>query len=292
MGRQDRAWLLASAKAVAKSLKRRAEGTPARIRLPSSTMEMDTDGWRCILGDLGSGRPRIELWLDRFSGHAHRKFFACLRAESRAQIKSITKRVGRRLGPVRVINLADTSDDEFFSLTDPLARSEFNAPILEQYSSGRTYYGIYDPSKETATRINAHFVTRAVAFFEDVIRSLPSAAPDDEQRDTYPRCENRKRVASHLRRERSKFLAAECKIRDRYKCQVCGFRFEEAFGRLGSEFAEAHHLVPLHALRENTLTQLGDLVTVCSNCHRMLHRMDGNRADLGRLRRIVKSKPS
>ena len=288
MARQDRALLLANAKALAKSLKLRAEGAPARIRLPSSAAEMNTDGWRATLGDLGPGRPRIELWLDRFSGHAQRKFFACFRAESRAQINSITKRVARRLWPVRIINLADTSHDAFFSLAKPLARSEFLAPMVEQYSNGRTFYGLYDPTKSTSARINEHFVSRAVAFFEDVIRSLPGAAAEDEQREIYPRCESRKQVASHLRRERSKLLATECKIRDGFECQACGFRFEKVFGKLGAGFAEAHHLVPLAKLRESVLTQLEDLVTVCANCHRMLHRMDGNRGDLARLQKLVK----
>jgi predicted HNH restriction endonuclease len=59
------------------------------------------------------------------------------------------------------------------------------------------------------------------------------------------------------------------------------------YGKLGRTFAEAHHRVPLSQLKGKVLTELKDLVTVCSNCHRMLHRMDGKTNDLKKLRAIV-----
>jgi predicted HNH restriction endonuclease len=152
----------------------------------------------------------------------------------------------------------------------------------------QTFYGIYDPTRETTERVNPHFCTRAVAFFEDVARAMPEAKTEDEEREVFPHFENRKTVASHLRRERSKLLAAECKIRDDYQCQVCGLRFEEAYGNLGREFAEAHHLVPLNKLRENVRTDLDDLTTVCANCHRMLHRMEGDSGDIQKLKAIFR----
>jgi 5-methylcytosine-specific restriction endonuclease McrA len=256
--------------------------------VPSVATDTNTDGWSAVLGQIHAEGPRLELWLDRFTGYPERKFFACFRAESRRRITAISKQVNRRLWPVHTIEVDDINDGKVFALKQQLRGSQFNSPIRENYSNGKTFYGIYDPTKSTSAPINEHFVSRAVAFFEDVIRSLPGAAAEDEHREIYPRCESRRQVASHLRRERSKLLAAECKIRDGFECQACGFRFEMVFGKLGAGFAEAHHLVPLARLRETVLTQLEDLVTVCSNCHRMLHRMDGNRGDLARLQKLVK----
>lgn len=287
--KQDRAWLLATAKVVAAHLKVRSEGTRLRVRIPSRATTTNTDGWSAIIGDLGKGQPRLEVWFDRFSGYSERKLYACFRTEVRLQITSITKRVARKLWPARVITMDDTEKEKFLVLAERLARSEFNTPVLEKYEGGRTFYGIYDPTRETAERVSPHFCTRAVAFFEDVVRSLPNAKAEDEQREVYPRFESRKLVASHLYRERSKLLAAECKIRDDYECQVCGLRFEDAYGRLGSEFAESHHLLPLSRLRENLRTHIEDLATVCANCHRMLHRMDGRRDDIKKLKAIVRN---
>jgi predicted HNH restriction endonuclease len=138
--------------------------------------------------------------------------------------------------------------------------------------------------------VSPHFCTRAAAFFEDVARALPNAKAEEDQNDVYPRFENRKLVVSHLHRERSKLLAAECKIRDGYECRVCALRFEDTYGKLGSEFAEAHHLIPLSRLKENERTSLEDLATVCANCHRMLHKMRGVRGDLLKLKAIVSAK--
>jgi 5-methylcytosine-specific restriction endonuclease McrA len=292
MPKQNRAWLLATAKTVAKALKLRCGGTRLRIRIPRAATHTNTDGWSAIIGDLGRGQPRLEVWLDRFAGYSERKLFACFRSEIRQTMISMTKRVDRKLWPARVITVNDLDEEHFLVLKQRVGRSEFNSPFLEKYREGRTFYGIYDPTRASAQTVSPYFCLRAVAFFEDVARSLPRSKPEDDQRDVYPQCENRKKVVSHLHRERSKLVAAECKIRDNYKCQVCAHRFEEAYGPIGREFAEAHHIVPLSQLRESVKTRLEDLATVCSNCHRMLHRMTGKRADIGKLKAITRMQRS
>lgn len=285
--RKDRALLFGVAKAIAASLKIRAAGTRLRVRTPAGTAGTNTDGWSAVIGNLGKRQPRLEIWFDRFSGYPQRKLYACFRSEKRPQILSITKRVARRLWPARTVTGNDTHDIKHLALVKRLARSEFNAPILEKYSGGRTFYGIYDSTRGEALHLSPHFCTRAVAFFEDVTRALPDAKAEDEQRDIYPQLEKRKLVAAHLQRERSKLLAVECKIRDKYKCQACGFRFESVYGALGTGFAEAHHLVPLGRLKTTVRTRIEDLKTVCANCHRMLHRMSGSRNDMQKLKAIL-----
>lgn len=54
-------------------------------------------------------------------------------------------------------------------------------------------------------------------------------------------------------------------------CEVCAFDFERTYGERGAGFAEVHHAVPLHVTGpvKNHTT---DLVILCSNCHRMIHR--------------------
>lgn len=55
-------------------------------------------------------------------------------------------------------------------------------------------------------------------------------------------------------------------------CDICGFSFMEKYGNIGDGFIEAHHILPLHKLGQATITKEDDLIFVCSNCHRMLHR--------------------
>jgi 5-methylcytosine-specific restriction endonuclease McrA len=286
--RQNRAWLLATAREVAARLKHHREGTRLRIRIPTRTATTNTDGWSAIIGDFGKNQPRLEVWFDRFAGYPERKLYACFQSQARAPMIALTKRVSRRLWPIRVVTLKDTDYEKFLVLDERLRRSEFNAPILEKYPGGKTFFGIYAPTRETAERVSQHFCNRAVAFFEDVARALPLATAQDEQREVYPQYENRKRVVSHLQRERSRLLATERKIRDHHECQVCGMRFEDVYGKsLGRDYAEAHHVVPLSQLKGIVRTRIDDLRTVCANCHRMLHRMKGTRDDIAKLRAIV-----
>ena len=58
-----------------------------------------------------------------------------------------------------------------------------------------------------------------------------------------------------------------------YKCAVCGFDFEAVYGERGKGFIEVHHTKPLSEVSEAiVIDPATDLVPVCSNCHRMIHR--------------------
>ncbi|MFJ2112824.1 HNH endonuclease [Streptomyces sp. NPDC087850] len=55
------------------------------------------------------------------------------------------------------------------------------------------------------------------------------------------------------------------------ECAVCAFHFGQTYGRLGEDFIEVHHVLPLH-ISGPCETKLSDLAFLCANCHRMCHR--------------------
>ncbi|MFA1563284.1 HNH endonuclease [Aliivibrio fischeri] len=56
-------------------------------------------------------------------------------------------------------------------------------------------------------------------------------------------------------------------------CQVCSFDFLKAYGSIGKEYIQVHHIVPLSEIGvEYKVNPRADLVPVCANCHVMLHR--------------------
>ena len=58
-------------------------------------------------------------------------------------------------------------------------------------------------------------------------------------------------------------------------CSACGFSSGAVHGPLGAGFAEVHHLASLGSLQADVLVDpLGDVVVLCANCHRMVHRED------------------
>ena len=62
-----------------------------------------------------------------------------------------------------------------------------------------------------------------------------------------------------------------------YECMVCKFSFEAFYGAWGKDWAEVHHLSPIHKSKETKVktNPLTDLVVLCANCHRMIHRKNG-----------------
>jgi predicted HNH restriction endonuclease len=50
------------------------------------------------------------------------------------------------------------------------------------------------------------------------------------------------------------------------------YRFFARYGDIGKDFIECHHVIPVSELKPGMKTKLSDVVLVCSNCHRMLHR--------------------
>lgn len=73
------------------------------------------------------------------------------------------------------------------------------------------------------------------------------------------------------RRLRKKKIAKQIDMDGRLVCFTCGFDFQVTYGDHGDGYIECHHVIPLHASGE-TRTRLRDLVLICANCHRMIHR--------------------
>ncbi len=68
-----------------------------------------------------------------------------------------------------------------------------------------------------------------------------------------------------------KIRRAFLKGKKKLQCEVCGFDFEKSYGKLGAGFIEVHHKKPVS--EGVHMTDLNnDLVMLCSNCHRMIHR--------------------
>jgi 5-methylcytosine-specific restriction protein A len=85
--------------------------------------------------------------------------------------------------------------------------------------------------------------------------------------------EGKRHERRHAAIERSSVLRRLALARQGSDCKVCGFSFGGTYGPLGDGFAEIHHLKPLGSLREEMLVDpVADVVVLCANCHRMIHR--------------------
>lgn len=89
--------------------------------------------------------------------------------------------------------------------------------------------------------------------------------------------EGKKKLRTHICRERNYKVIKEAKKRYKEKhgkltCQICQFDFEKVYGEIGKDFIEGHHIVPVSDLQDGDKTKIEDIVLLCSNCHKMIHR--------------------
>jgi len=108
--------------------------------------------------------------------------------------------------------------------------------------------------------------------------------------------EGTRRVRNAQVYERSKKLR-EAAIR-RYSinghlaCSVCSFDFSTVYGERGRGYIEIHHQKPIFQYEEQDTAKfleqaLQNVVPVCSNCHRMIHREKNAPMPVEELRQLV-----
>jgi len=80
---------------------------------------------------------------------------------------------------------------------------------------------------------------------------------------------------------------------NRILCEVCGFDFQAVYGEHGKGFIEVHHMKPIFTYGvediEKTLQDaISNLVPLCSNCHRMIHRRRDKMLSIDELKSLIK----
>lgn len=71
-------------------------------------------------------------------------------------------------------------------------------------------------------------------------------------------------------------------------CKGCGFNYEEMYGEIGKGFIEIHHIKPMYSVKEEIIVDpKTDLVPLCSNCHKMIHRKKEKLLSIEELKRLI-----
>lgn len=96
-----------------------------------------------------------------------------------------------------------------------------------------------------------------------------------EEEESFPEGALRKAFKLHSKRERDpKVIRLAKSSAKRLCCAACGFDFGKMYGELGEGYIEGHHIKPIAEMKpRGEATTVKDIALVCSNCHRMLHRM-------------------
>lgn len=118
-------------------------------------------------------------------------------------------------------------------------------------------------SQELESYLNNHFNDYyAQGFFNDV-------SPDEQYHEGHVV------IAKVNRYERSSIARMKCIEHHGAKCAICGMNFGERYGDVGEGFIHVHHLKPLHTIGQDYVVDYkNDLISVCPNCHAMIHRIE------------------
>ena len=95
-----------------------------------------------------------------------------------------------------------------------------------------------------------------------------------------------KKISKHVRYERNLHNRREAIRIQGHKCKICNFDFNEVYGKeIAENYIEVHHIKQV-AEGEQIVDPAKDLLPVCANCHRMLHRRRDNNMSIVELRQI------
>jgi 5-methylcytosine-specific restriction protein A len=102
-----------------------------------------------------------------------------------------------------------------------------------------------------------------------------------------PDREGRKRIVQHVSYERSQKNRARAIEIHGTTCAVCGFNFDEFYGRdYANGYIQIHHIRPLSE-HEGAVDPATDLIPLCANCHAMAHRRRTSVTPIEELKALV-----
>lgn len=100
--------------------------------------------------------------------------------------------------------------------------------------------------------------------------------------------EGQQRLVFTTRYERKPQLRSQAIKIHGTTCMACGFNFEEVYGIRGKDYIEVHHIKPLSQNDESVeVDPASDLIVVCANCHRIIHRKRNEILSLDELKDLI-----
>jgi len=122
------------------------------------------------------------------------------------------------------------------------------------------------------------------------LRDLSTDSSSWNQDAFTPDHEGRKRLVVHITYERSPRNRAKAIEIHGTACMCCGFDFDRFYGsELAKSYIEIHHTRSITQI-DGPVDPRTDLVPLCSNCHRMVHRKRGEILSVDELRKTIQRK--
>lgn len=262
--------------------------------MPVVIVENDTSQWEDETGAVYHFPKRYQTWLTQgteviyYNGRIKDKTFASARLSDKPHYFGMA-----RIGKV----YADSRSDKghFFALIENFIPFESAVPFKIDGAYLETI---------PATRVSNYWRdgVRPISQTDyDVILShaklLPSQADavvlktEDDPWIFESANEGSKTSYFGTRYERRKDLRVKAIAIHGLDCKACGFNFEQAYGAHAKGFIHVHHVVPISDFgAEKSVNPETDLVTLCANCHGMVHRKRDMTLSVDELKGMVRGR--
>ena len=169
-------------------------------------------------------------------------------------------------------NSRDTFDGHFDNTRREGWKNVDGTPVALSGLSKQVYERFRSLTEDEIWRkINRHFT----AISKEMSAVIQDAISEEvSNKDfTKSKTEGGRKIIISRRVERNSFLRTEAIKIHGTDCMACGFNFEAKYGVWGAGYIEVHHIIPLSQKSERSETNPNsDLIVLCANCHRMVHR--------------------
>lgn len=151
---------------------------------------------------------------------------------------------------------------------------------------GFRYEGIFTYVSHQASRPTHFILQRNNGIDEISADDLKAITEEETYEESLFEGGRKERFVSYY--ERNPALRALAIQYHGIRCMICGFSFGESYGKHGEGYIEAHHLNPVSGLKEQSrVDPYKDMIVVCSNCHRMIHRQRDKILSPDEVKRII-----
>jgi len=257
---------------------------PALKLVSQPPRQTDTYGWTCTIARLkGIRQCDFELWLDLFPNVGRPVLSISFWSADKKRVLAVAKAHSAHGRSKEDFDNSDllAPDKGNQRMRRPLPKRLFDRPLVEFYDAPFLTIYVDLPALPRRSLVDA-----TLEHLQSLIGAAAGALQKEPHDGDYPKVTERRLVRRHEAWERSPRIALAAKVRDGFICKICEFNFAANYGALGRGFAEAHHKKPLKVFRAKKVRRSAeDLLTVCANCHRMLHRLRGTSSDVAILKR-------
>lgn len=186
-----------------------------------------------------------------------------------------------------------SSKGDLFALIEDFR--PFEQAVLAKDESG--YLEFIPPSKASnywrdgVRKIDEHIFSRILAQATLKPIQVEEHGEYEALRDFESRVEGGSSVYYGVRYERDPKLRLQAIAIHGLACTACGFDFGLAYGDYAKGYIHVHHTQPISEFEgSRSVNPETDLVTLCANCHAVVHRKQSRTLSMAELKSIVRGR--